>query len=85
MLLGAIFTEDINKYNCLRNKALNKLKIIATVYQKKAETLSRINCPDKYQMIINLLENFKTNPINQEAIQNTDKLIQENGCTPLFN
>lgn len=85
MLLGAIFTDDINKYNCLKNKALEKLKIIATVYQKKAETLARFSCPDKYSMIINLLENFKTNPINSEAIQNTDESIQKNDCTPLFN
>ena len=85
MFLGAIFTDDITKFNCLKNKALNKLKIIASVYQKKAETLARINCQDKYQMMINLLESFKTNPINSEAIQNLDKTIQENGCTPLFN
>lgn len=84
MLLGAIFTDDIAKYNCLKQRALNKLKIIASVYQKKAQTLSQINCQDKYQLIITLLENFKIE-LNPEAVQNADLNLQENDCTPLFN
>ena len=82
MLLGAIFTDNYNKYECLKNKAIKKLNIISYVYQKKAETLSRIGCSDKYLMIMNLLNDF--NLQNPEAIQNADEEIERNGSTPLF-
>lgn len=84
MLIGAIFTDDYNKFECLRNKAIKKLEIISYVYQKKAETLSKYECSDKYLMIINLINNFKTNLQNPESIENADKEIERNGCTTLF-
>ncbi len=84
MLLAAIFTDDFNKFKCLKDKALKKLEIITSVYQKKAQTLANIQCTDKYLNIISQLEQFKSN-LNQELINNLDKNLEENDCTPLFH
>ena len=82
MLIGAIFAEDYAQYNCLKDKALARLKIVSQVYKQKAETLSRVECQDKYFMIISLLSQF---PINPVSIDNADKELERNACTPLFH
>lgn len=39
LLFGAIFSKDINEYNCLKNKAIKDLNSIYKVYQNKASVL----------------------------------------------
>lgn len=84
MLLGAIFTDNFSKFECLKEKAINKLKLVTDVYIKKAQTLSNIKCPDQYNLMISQLNQFKSSPINPETIENLDKELERNDCTPLF-
>lgn len=85
MLLGAIFTDDFNKVKCLNNKALERLNVVSYVYQKKAETLANVGCIEKYNLMISALDNFKSNPVNPDIINNQDKELEKNDCTPLFH
>jgi hypothetical protein len=39
-LIGAIFTEDIDTYNCVMNKALKKAGIVYRIYQKRTDYLA---------------------------------------------
>lgn len=38
-LIGAIFTDDIEMYNCVMKNAFKKLNIVTKIYQKKTEDL----------------------------------------------
>lgn len=40
-LFGAIFSDDINRYNCVMEKAFNKLNIISQIYQERVNNITQ--------------------------------------------
>ena len=54
MLYGAIFSSNLENYNCGFEKAVTKLDIISNIYAKKASTLQECN----YNSIIQNLKQF---------------------------
>ena len=48
MLLGALFSQDIDDYNCNLKKAFNKLNIVTQVYKKRTEVLAGSGCAPSY-------------------------------------
>lgn len=36
MLFGAVFTDDLETYNCLKNRAFEKMKMVADVYRERS-------------------------------------------------
>lgn len=86
ILLLAIFSKDFNQFNCLKQKAVEKLKFIASLYQKKAAYLrskTSPNCALSYSQLINSLESFKTN-LDKGVIETQNKELRNNNCPTLY-
>jgi len=62
MLIGAIFAENYDDYDCARKRAIKKAKAVYELYIKKAEILRTIDqdC-ETYSSIIGPLNNIKNN------------------------
>ena len=85
MLYGAMFT-DFDDYRCLKEKSLERIKIIAELYKKKAELLKAgSKCSFNYDKLKEALELFKENPIMyKDVLIEQDETIKRNGCVGVF-
>jgi hypothetical protein len=83
-LIGAIFAEDWDTFNCVMKKAFKKLNLVSKVYLERSETLETAyagtNCAPPYSTAIINLENlrdssekqtqeFPTSSITMDAMQ----------------
>ena len=93
MLLGALFSQDIDDYNCNLKKAFNKLNIVTQVYRKRTEVLAESRCSSYYHtepfssIIINSKsDNINIDEINRniEEIKMYNKILQSESCPTLY-
>ena len=90
LLFGAIFTDNAETYTCNIGKAINRLKNIAKIYEKKQEILrgnipgGRIctyNAPIK-ELITITGQDFLITTI--ENIRKTNKVLQQQSCPVIY-
>jgi len=100
MLLGALFSQDIDDYNCNLKKAFNKLNIVTQVYKKRTEALGDMDlyvgssCNTYYDTgLFSYIitesskgNNANTNGIEEKIreIQRYNKNLQKQSCPTLY-
>jgi len=93
MLLGALFSQDIDDYNCNLKKAFNKLNIVTQIYKKRTEVLAESGCSSYYDqgpfssiIIYSEEDNININEINRniETIKKYNKILQSESCPTLY-
>ena len=83
MMIGAMFSDSADNYECNVNKGLTKLKDVSSIYLEKAKVLSQVSkngC--NYNIIADQLADFADG-----NYQNLDKLksfSKETGCLWVF-
>lgn len=93
MLLGAVFSQDRDDYNCNRKKAFNKLNIVSQVYEKRTEVLAESGCAPYYDTtpFLDIIEYSRSNNIDInrikeriEEIEHYNKYLQSSSCPTLY-
>lgn len=93
MLLGSLFSQDIDDYKCNLKKAFNKLNIVTQVYKKRTEVLAESGCapyydtdPFSYIITHSKDDNIDINEINRkiEEIKRYNKNLQSESCPTLY-
>ena len=93
MLLGAVFSQDRDDYNCNLKKAFNKLNIVSQVYKKRTEVLAESGCAPYYDTMpfLDIIESSRGNNIDIsgikggiEEIENYNKHLQSRSCPTLY-
>ena len=97
-MLGAIFTDNLETYECAMKKSFNGLRVVSQVYEKKTNNLGLYygdeQCAQNYDsgFIVEIKEassTFSQSSINgiSEAMKNLEeqnKKIQEGSCIPIY-
>ncbi len=86
-LLLAIFSSNLNEYECLKQKAINKLKEISSIYKQKSLLLNsksrQQNCKFIYSQLSSSLEKLPNN-FDFNAIEILNKELEYNACPKLY-
>lgn len=88
LLPNQIYYQDLSQAECIKQRLINKINTISTIYMKKAGILLKDNpeCRDFYKEIINQINQHK-NPPTKEKANKIDELNQElnlNNCPTLW-
>ena len=97
-LLGAIFTDNLETYECAMKNSFDGLRVVSQVYEKKTNNLGLYygneQCAQNYYsgFIVEIKEassTFSQSSINEisEAMKNLEeqnKKIQEESCIPIY-
>ena len=92
MLIGAIMAEDKEAYDYSKEQAIEKLGIMSTLYQKKAEILER-TCPGQYVVIATALKTLAQQDPAEGELESFNEKIKsledannnfESGCPEVF-
>jgi len=86
-LLLAIFSSNLNEYECLKQKAINKLKKISSIYKQKSLLLNlkskQQNCKLIYSQLSSLLDILADN-LNFNQVETLNKELEYNACPKLY-
>lgn len=90
MLYAAIFSEDFQEYECIKDMAHERLKTMAAIYRLKAGNIrSSSECKIIFNLIGGKLANndFTEDPIGSEfnsELSSLNQRLKGNGCPPLY-
>lgn len=89
-LIGAVFTDDVEMYNCVMNNAFKKLNIVTEIYKKKTEDLQSSygtsscatyhtleNIDDISRYAINIITSREFNLPKLESINLASKALEQ--------
>ena len=86
MLYGAVFSRNLEDFECLQRKSLEHLKRISDIYRGKADLLkNRRDCGSIYTGISTILGGITNDPISaNENLKLQNRNLEKNWCVPIF-
>lgn len=84
-LFLAIFSSDFDKYECLKQKLINKLQKISSIYKQKSLLLGlkSKDCKFIYSQLTSSLDNLP-NTLNSDQIETLNKELEYYACPKLY-
>lgn len=86
MLLLAIFSSNYNEYECLKQKATQRLDLISSIYRQKSlllKTKAKQECSFIYTQLASNLDNLPTT-LNPNKIKQQNEELEYNACPKIY-
>lgn len=86
MLYLAIFSQDYETYECLKQKAIKKLAQLSAIYKQKSTLLrskTKQECSFIYSQLSSSLDNFP-NSLDKESIETLNSELSSNDCPTIY-
>ena len=96
-LLGAVFSDNKDSYECSMNRALDRLKTVSEIYEKRTNKLSEDlggnSCSDLLDTAKDIISGIKTGAENSDyadiktysvSLEDQNNIIQENSCPAVY-
>ncbi len=86
MLLLAIFSSNYYEYECLKQKAIQRLDLISSIYRQKSlllKTKAKQECSFIYSQLASNLNNLPTN-LNPDKIKQQNEELEYNACPTIY-
>lgn len=86
MLFLAIFSQNYNYYECLKQKSIEKLTKISSIYRQESlllKTKSKQECSFIYDQLASTLNNLPI-ALNPDKIKNLNEELEYNACPKIY-